>query len=262
MDEARRMRDVVRGTLNKAHDALNEALREAVELETRCERQWSFISKLVADLNSRTPPAQNPSQFQAINSAIDAYERSFGDAARARDRSNTKRKELEEAEGIYETAQEMYDRAFEQQEREWAANRERRRRAFEERRRADQRSHADDVPRLALRSDLAVPARRIAAEDIVAFLTETKTIDYANLQVFPAPPAELCGRVECARSANDRALEACPCNIRTVFTRDAIKIKTERLRWHPDKFAQCPEVLRATFQKKAQEIFVALSNML
>lgn len=77
--------------------------------------------------------------------------------------------------------------------------------------------------------------------------------DYSTMQTFPAPPAATCTKTEC--QTQPRLLEACPCNIRAAFTR------MERSRWHPDKFARCPQKSREVFQKMASEVFVVLDGM-
>ena len=84
-------------------------------------------------------------------------------------------------------------------------------------------------------------------------------VDYTSLRSFPKPPASPCGKKACEMKEG-RALEACECNIRTTFKGRA-NLKVERLRWHPDKFGQCPEDVREKFRKMASEIFVVLDGM-
>lgn len=82
--------------------------------------------------------------------------------------------------------------------------------------------------------------------------------EYEENKVFPAPPSKPCGEVSC--EAKERALQACECNIKTAFeTIQDLELKTERLRWHPDKFtkASCGE----NAEEKAKEVFVVLDAM-
>ncbi|KAK4547655.1 hypothetical protein LTR36_000612 [Oleoguttula mirabilis] len=90
--------------------------------------------------------------------------------------------------------------------------------------------------------------------------------DYANLHVFPSPPTLPCVKREAkdcpSRSDAGRLLQACDCIIRKAFcgvSKQALKL--ERLRWHPDKFARCPEAHREVFKKMAGEVFVVLDDL-
>lgn len=85
-------------------------------------------------------------------------------------------------------------------------------------------------------------------------------IALANHAYFPDPPAFPCDNSDCKVKRDLRILEACPCNLKFVFAgRDA---KTERLRFHPDKFSAVrAESLRADMQAKAQEVFVAVDAL-
>lgn len=82
--------------------------------------------------------------------------------------------------------------------------------------------------------------------------------DYSAMTSFPAPPASACGQIEC--QSRPRLLKACPCNIRAAFGR-AEGLRAERARWHPDKFARCPQENREAFQRMAGEVFVVLDAM-
>ena len=82
--------------------------------------------------------------------------------------------------------------------------------------------------------------------------------DYSTMTTFPAPPAAPCSKVECR--TQPRLLKACPCNIRVAFARMELQ-RMERSRWHPDKFARCPQENREVFQKMAGEVFVVLDRM-
>ena len=84
---------------------------------------------------------------------------------------------------------------------------------------------------------------------------------FANLKTmdtFPAPPAWTCGSLAC--ETTDRAISACPCNLRVIF-KGVADLKHERLRWHPDKFSICPEGCRESHQRKAKEVFVVVDSL-
>lgn len=83
--------------------------------------------------------------------------------------------------------------------------------------------------------------------------------DYSSMAVFPAPPVAPCTRLECR--TQPRLLEACQCNIRAAFARMEVQ-RMERSRWHPDKFARCPEGKREGFQRMAGEVFVVVDAMI
>lgn len=79
------------------------------------------------------------------------------------------------------------------------------------------------------------------------------TSDYADLRVFPEPPSAPCGKSGC----RNEELKACKCNLKDVLRGVADKKKL-KIWFHPDKFARCAEDVRGKFQRKAQEVFVAL----
>ncbi len=88
--------------------------------------------------------------------------------------------------------------------------------------------------------------------------------DRGNMTSFPDPPYSSCGLVGCAARRNQRALKACQCNIAEALRRDPEypeSLKSERLRWHPDKFSVCLEEHRLIFQAKAKEIFVVANHL-
>ncbi|KAK3679324.1 hypothetical protein LTR78_000885 [Recurvomyces mirabilis] len=103
----------------------------------------------------------------------------------------------------------------------------------------------------------------ITRQNIVAFFAvfEAMPTDRSTLKAFPEPPSESCEELACRTSAADRKLEACSCNIKKVFS-GVKNIKAMRNRFHPDKFARCPEEIREVMQKMAEEIFVVLSGMI
>lgn len=89
---------------------------------------------------------------------------------------------------------------------------------------------------------------------------DTLLADYATLTAFPTPLAWPCSNLACAETRTTRVLAACPCNIKYLFecTRD---LKTERLRFHPDRFSKVPEHVRESFKQMAHEIFVVVDDL-
>jgi hypothetical protein len=88
--------------------------------------------------------------------------------------------------------------------------------------------------------------------------------DRSAMTSFPDPPYYGCRLVSCTSNRNQRALKACPCNIAKALQHDPDypeSLKSERLRWHPDKFSICPEEKRAVFQAKAKEVFVVANDL-
>ncbi|KAK4493787.1 hypothetical protein PRZ48_014972 [Zasmidium cellare] len=74
--------------------------------------------------------------------------------------------------------------------------------------------------------------------------------NYANLQAFPQPPVR------------SRSLTTCSCNIRAAFMElPFLNLKTERRRWHPDRFSASPAQHRVVFQQMAMEVFVVIDAM-
>lgn len=104
-----------------------------------------------------------------------------------------------------------------------------------------------------------------AANPIEAWrkLVDIALSDYTALHVFPAPPARPCMKNECpSKTQQGRTLTVCDCVFKEAFSGlSKQELKMERVRWHPDKFARCPEQHRELFQKMAQEIFVVVDNM-
>ena len=81
---------------------------------------------------------------------------------------------------------------------------------------------------------------------------------------FPTPPDWNCGKKACQLGRSSRALKACPCNLEALFTHmrsPKIDFKTERLRWHPDKFSDSGSSSRDEMQKKATEVFIVLEQL-
>lgn len=85
--------------------------------------------------------------------------------------------------------------------------------------------------------------------------------DYANIQIFPSPPAgpAPCPKPTCA--AKERELDVCDCQIQRVFAVLGADLKAERRAWHPDRFAACTEEKRQEFMAKAKEVFQVVDRM-
>ena len=79
--------------------------------------------------------------------------------------------------------------------------------------------------------------------------------DYASMSVFTKPPAlGFCEKASC--SQGERKLEACECQIEQAFRKAKVVLKTERLRWHPDRFSKHPEMVA-----KAEAVFKVANRM-
>jgi len=82
------------------------------------------------------------------------------------------------------------------------------------------------------------------------------------MRTFPQPPVEACKNAGCALSAKSRALKACPCNLRKAFVgQTKAALKQQRVQFHPDKFSQVPEEVRASVQQAAREVFVVVDGL-
>ena len=87
--------------------------------------------------------------------------------------------------------------------------------------------------------------------------------DKTKLRYFPEPPraSKPCGKPGCKASAKERALKACPCDIRKLFEEDKSTLKSARVTFHPDKFSRVPEDVREKVKKAANEVFVVVDGM-
>lgn len=107
----------------------------------------------------------------------------------------------------------------------------------------------------------AIPASAFAAWKAEV---EKSFLDLSTMSDFPTFPSSSCAKLTCSSSAKNRKLEACGCDIEAAF-RTTIgfpaSLKTERIRWHPDKFARCPEDLRGDFIAMACEVFVVIERL-
>lgn len=82
--------------------------------------------------------------------------------------------------------------------------------------------------------------------------------DYANMTAFPEPPAlGVCRRAGCAQG--ERTLKACACQVERAFSLAKVDLKTERLRWHSDKFGR--HIHRDQMMAKATEVFQVVNRM-
>ncbi|KAK5115269.1 hypothetical protein LTR62_001469 [Meristemomyces frigidus] len=102
------------------------------------------------------------------------------------------------------------------------------------------------------------------AQQIASFLVyaEDGFRNYSTLTAFPSPPALPCRHQECASTRADRALDACCHDIRTAFA-GVTNLKVWRTIFHPDRFCAIKDHgLRIEAQRKAQEVFVVLSDMM
>lgn len=95
--------------------------------------------------------------------------------------------------------------------------------------------------------------------------------DYSAMQVFPAPPPKAEGArhtLSCRNHNKARPIEACECAVRLAFLGEdrakagpTINLRSERLRWAPDNFVECPEGFRVEFMNKAQYVFDIVEAM-
>lgn len=84
---------------------------------------------------------------------------------------------------------------------------------------------------------------------------------YKDARAFPAPPVSfICRNAACA--GHGHLLDACSCNIRAAINSlPGLNLKKERVKWHPDRFAGVNEEKREMWQNMANEMFVAIGNM-
>ena len=79
---------------------------------------------------------------------------------------------------------------------------------------------------------------------------------------FPDPPSWSCSS-ECLPNP---PLKACPCTIERLYRASGSSLWTtlekEKTKWHPDRFARCPEVSRKEVTEKAQELFKIIQILL
>lgn len=144
---------------------------------------------------------------------------------------------------------------------------EQQRKAFNEaKEKAEEKKRTQARKEQAEKERLRKQKRELSGAEISSFLAAVNTTfnpqtEYSVLVTFPTPPAFYCGKLGCQRQR--RHLKACNCNIKAAFAGlTPASLKRLRLYYHPDRFARCPEEVRVGFQKKAQEIFVALSELL
>lgn len=87
--------------------------------------------------------------------------------------------------------------------------------------------------------------------------------DISAMTMLPDPPVFFyCLRLSCIAAQPTRALRACDCNVEADFRSIyGLDLKTERLRWHPDRFAKCPEEYKEEFMRKGNEVLEVLNRM-
>lgn len=108
-------------------------------------------------------------------------------------------------------------------------------------------------PAINLSAQPTVPQWRAACDKVFA--------SYKDTTAFPAPPVSfVCRNAACA--GDGHLLDACGCNIRAAINSlPGLNWKKERVKWHPDHFAGVDEEKRERWQKMANEMFVAIGNM-
>ena len=79
---------------------------------------------------------------------------------------------------------------------------------------------------------------------------------------FPDPPSLPCS----SKCLPNPPLKACPCTIERLYRASGAdictKLREEKIRWHPDRFARCPEPSRKEITEKAQELFKIVQILL
>jgi len=85
--------------------------------------------------------------------------------------------------------------------------------------------------------------------------------DKASMAKLPFPPLSRCTHTDCPRFLK-YPVAACEHNVKQFFIgsgNDLLKVvKRQRLLWHEDRFASCPEALRPEFRRLANSLFVVL----
>ncbi|KAK3672399.1 hypothetical protein LTR78_007706 [Recurvomyces mirabilis] len=178
---------------------------------------------------------------------------------KTRQREEGARRLAEEACRLEEEEEEAQrQEAHHQAEHEAQEQRERRRRQRSE-------SFRGKVPNFASRRPATGPAQATAASTSAATFfaaAEKAFANYAAMTAFPEPPAIPC--YKCQAGAQQRALQGCEHNIRSTFSSlSAAKLKLWRAKFHPDRFCAIADLkLREECKRKAQEVFVVLSEMI
>lgn len=153
--------------------------------------------------------------------------------------------------------------------------RERKRKEREEKQRRYDKSDSENKKRkFDDSSDPETPPRATQAARRVINLSAQPTIpqwrqacdtvfaSYKDTTNFPAPPVSfMCRNAACA--GDGPLFDACSCNIRAAINSlPGLNLKKERVKWHPDRFAGVDEKKREVWQKMANEMFVAIGNMI
>jgi hypothetical protein len=79
---------------------------------------------------------------------------------------------------------------------------------------------------------------------------------------FPDPPSLPCS----SKCPPNPPLKACPCTIERLYRASGTdlltKLEKEKIKWHPDRFARCPEASKKEITDKAQELFKIIQILL
>ena len=152
-----------------------------------------------------------------------------------------------------------------QQWEKWEQEENRRRDAYREKTRK-QRPFNEDIHDAFIRDQLnshqAQAARSQATHSSWWDTVATAFADLPNMVTFPEPPTRgSCGVATCLAVKNGRLLACCDCDIVAAFAAVPTSLKTERVRWHPDRFAVCKEEHKERFQQMASEVFKVVNRM-
>lgn len=114
-------------------------------------------------------------------------------------------------------------------------------------------------------ADTAAGALAICPLTVSAFHSASKAA-LANptaMTAYPTPPSAPCGNLLCAQGKEDRALDACPCNLRAIFgSLSAKELKAAKNQNLPDRIAKAPAAIRSDCQAKAAEVFAVVDKTL
>ncbi|OQO08777.1 hypothetical protein B0A48_05667 [Cryoendolithus antarcticus] len=94
----------------------------------------------------------------------------------------------------------------------------------------------------------------------------SKPSGYANLRVFPTPPAQRqCHKAACQalqRSDRRKTLGLCDCQIQRAFSGlSKVALMGELAHWNPDRFTLCAEEVREDLRGKAVRVIAVISDM-
>jgi hypothetical protein len=119
-----------------------------------------------------------------------------------------------------------------------------------------------EMKRRQAQADMKVQQHRewMAFSDQAIAETEARKV----LSDFPDPPQAICS--DCESRAGDSPLKLCVHGLETIMRDGAKPLSTEsveswRWKWHPDRFACCPQDVRDGFQRKATVMFQVLGEL-